>query len=71
MGARVALRELARRDGRMAELCSENGIVRMDWVDSVGALVADDRPLVELEELAEEWRRRGVRHVLWSGMGGR
>jgi hypothetical protein len=66
----VALRQLVHRDGRMAELCSEDGTLRMDWVDAVGALLADSRPLVELEELAAAWRRRGVRHVVWSGMGG-
>ena len=54
----------------MADLCSENGTVRMDWVDAVGRLVADARPLAELEELVESWRLRGVRHVVWSGMGG-
>ena len=68
--AAAALGELARRDGRMAELCTENGSLRMDWVDSVETLLADDGPLLELEEHAERWRRRGVRHVIWSGMGG-
>jgi glucose-6-phosphate isomerase len=42
----------------------------MDWVDSVETLAADPRPLRELEELAAGWRRRGIRHVVWSGMGG-
>jgi hypothetical protein len=54
----------------MAELCTENGTLRMDWVDTVEALLTDARPLVELEELAATWRRRGIRHVVWSGMGG-
>jgi hypothetical protein len=68
--AAVALRQLAGRTGRMAALCTEHGIVRMDWVDSVEALAADPRPLRELEALAAGWRRRGVRHVVWAGMGG-
>jgi hypothetical protein len=68
--AAAALSQLAGRAGQMARLCSENGTVRMDWVDSVEALLADERPLVEVEDLAESWRRRGVRHVVWSGMGG-
>src|SRR5688500_16173367 len=54
----------------MAELCSEHGTVRMAWVDAIGGLVADERPLAELEQLVESWRARGVRHVVWSGMGG-
>jgi glucose-6-phosphate isomerase len=68
--AAVALRQLAARTGRMAELCTEHGVVRMDWVHSVEALVADPRPLRELEVLAAGWRGRGVRHIVWSGMGG-
>jgi hypothetical protein len=68
--ASVALRELAGRTGRMAELCTDQGTVRMDWVNSVEALGANPRPLRELEGLAGDWRRRGVRHVVWSGMGG-
>jgi hypothetical protein len=68
--AAVALRQLAARTDRMAELCTEHGTVRMDWVDSVEALAADPGPLHELEGLAREWRARGVRHVVWSGMGG-
>ena len=65
-----ALGQLARREGRMAQLCTEHGAVRLDWLDSVEALLADTRPLLELEELAESWRRSGMRHVVWSGMGG-
>jgi glucose-6-phosphate isomerase len=68
--AAAALRQLAGRAGRMAELCTDHGTVRMDWVDSVEKLAADPRPLRELEGLAAGWRRRGVRHVVWSGMGG-
>jgi hypothetical protein len=68
--AAAALGELAGRDGRMAELCTEQGTVRMDWVDSVAALLADSEPLHDLERLAQEWRRRGIRHVVWAGMGG-
>jgi hypothetical protein len=66
----VALRELAGRTGRMAELCTDQGTLRMDWVDSAEALGANPSPLRELEGLAADWRRRGVRHVVWSGMGG-
>jgi hypothetical protein len=68
--AAAALGELAGRQGRMAELCTEQGTARMDWVDSVAALLADSAPLHELERLAQEWRCRGIRHVVWSGMGG-
>jgi hypothetical protein len=68
--AAVGLRQLAGRSGRMAELCTEHGTIRMDWVDSVETLAADPRPLRELEGLAAGWRRRGIRHVVWSGMGG-
>ena len=68
--AAAALGELAGRRGRMAALCTEQGTVRMDWVDSVAALLAHSGPLQDLERLAQEWRRRGIRHVVWAGMGG-
>jgi hypothetical protein len=68
--AAVALRQLAAREGRMAGLCSDHGTVRMDWVDSLEMLAADPGPLRELEELATRWRLWGIRHVVWSGMGG-
>jgi hypothetical protein len=42
----------------------------MDWVDSVGALLVDSEPLEALERLARGWRGRGIRHVVWAGMGG-
>jgi hypothetical protein len=65
-----ALGQLIRRTGRVAELCTEGQAMRMDWVDGVASLLADDRPLAELEELGAAWYRRGIRHVIWSGMGG-
>jgi hypothetical protein len=54
----------------MADLCTEDGIVRMDWVDAVGALLVDSGRLQALETLARKWRGRGIRHVVWAGMGG-
>jgi hypothetical protein len=68
--AAAALGELAGRQGRMAALCTEHGTARMDWVDSVAALLADSGPLHDLERLAQEWRGHGIRHVVWAGMGG-
>jgi hypothetical protein len=68
--AAAALEQLTGREGRMAELCTEGGTVRMDWVDSVGALLVDSGPLQALEGLAGGWRGRGIRHVVWAGMGG-
>jgi hypothetical protein len=68
--AAAALGELAGREGRMAALCTEQGTARMDWVDSVAALLADSGPLQDLERLTQEWRRRGIRHLVWAGMGG-
>jgi hypothetical protein len=68
--AAAALRQFVRREGPIGQPGSENGTLRMDWVDTVAELLADDRPLVELEWPASEWRRCGVRHVVWSAMGG-
>jgi hypothetical protein len=61
--------QLLRRDGRMARLCTSQGTVRMDWADVAGEL-PEGGYLAGIERLATGWRRRGVRHVIWSAMGG-
>ena len=62
--------QLLRRDGRMARLCTSQGAVRMDWADAAGQPPEDGSYLAGIEQLAAGWRRRGVRHVIWSAMGG-
>ena len=67
----TALRELASRSGRMARLATENGRVMLDWVDGVPRLLrADDTALESVEVEARRIRERGIRHIIWTGMGG-
>lgn len=66
-----ALGQLVERRGRMAELATENGDVKLDWVGAVARALADGGPaLSEVEELAAAIESGGVRHVVWAGMGG-
>jgi hypothetical protein len=65
-----AVGQLCRRDGRMAALGSDGGSVRLDWVDEVPLLLADPAALEAVEAQARDICRRGIRHVIWAGMGG-
>ena len=64
-----ALGQLLERGGRLAELATEGGDVKLGWVDQVARAL--DRPAVlgEVEELAARLAG-GCRHLVWSGMGG-
>src|SRR5450755_3311 len=65
-----AVGQLRRRDGKMAELGSENGELKLDWVEGVARLLADTALLEEVEQEARDLWRRGIRHLIWAGMGG-
>ena len=68
--AEDAVGQLRRRDGRMAELGSENGEIKLDWVEGVARLLADPSMLESVEAEAREIWQRGIRHIIWAGMGG-
>jgi hypothetical protein len=65
-----AVGQLRRRDGLMAALGSENGALKLDWVEGVARLLADPAQLEEVEAEARDIRQRGIRHMIWAGMGG-
>jgi hypothetical protein len=65
-----AIGQLRRRDGLMATLGSENGALKLDWVEGIARLLADPRQLEEVEAEARAIWQRGIRHIIWSGMGG-
>lgn len=65
-----AIGQLRRRDGLMAILGSEDGVLKLDWVEGVARLLADPTQLEEVEAEAQEIIQRGIRHLIWSGMGG-
>ncbi|MCA1598735.1 MAG: hypothetical protein LC769_06875, partial [Chloroflexi bacterium] len=68
--AEDAVGQLRRREGRMAQLGSEDGALKLDWVEGVARLLADDDALTQVEAEARDIWRQGVRHVIWAGMGG-
>src|SRR6266487_5077622 len=65
-----AVGQLRRREGLMATLGSENGALKLDWVEGVARLLADPTQLEEVEAEAQEIWQRGIRHLIWAGMGG-
>ena len=64
-----ALGQLLERRGRMAELATEDGDVKLDWVDAVARALDDGAALAGVEALAAEIAA-GADHLVWSGMGG-
>ncbi len=68
--AEDAVGQLRRRDGLMAALGSENGALKLDWVEAVARLLADPDALEEVEAEASAIRAAGIRHIIWAGMGG-
>ncbi len=68
--AEDAVGQLRRRAGLMARLGSEGDAVKLDWVEGVARLLQDDGGLEGVEAEARDLWRRGVRHVIWAGMGG-
>src|SRR5438093_13248032 len=65
-----AIGQLHRRDGLMATLGSEDGVLKLDWVEGVARLLADPTQLEEVEAEARDIWQRDIRHVIWAGMGG-
>ena len=65
-----AIGQLRRRDGEMARLGSEDGALKLDWVESVARLLQDPQLLEQVETEAIDLWNSGIRHIIWSGMGG-
>ena len=61
--------QLLQRRGRMAELATEAGDVKLDWVDQVAWALDHPDAIDGVETLAKSIRSRFA-HVIWSGMGG-
>ncbi len=68
--AENAVEQLRQQKGRMAMLGSENGVLKLDWVEGIERLLADSSMLEQVEEEARTLWERGIRHILWAGMGG-
>jgi len=65
-----ALGQLIERRGRLAELATEAGDVKLDWVDEIPWVLRNPDSLHGVEDLAEDLAASHVRHLIWSGMGG-
>ena len=65
-----AVGQLRRRDGLMATLGSEGHALKLDWVEGIARLLADPVMLDEVEAEAQDIWHQGIRHIIWSGMGG-
>ncbi len=65
-----AIGQLYRREGRMAQLGSEDGVLKLDWVDGVERLLAHPDRLETVEAEARAIWEQGIRHIIWAGMGG-
>src|SRR5690242_6438300 len=65
-----AVGQLRRRDGIMATLGSEDGTLKLDWVEGVARLLANPQMLTNVEAEAQDILQRGIHHIIWSGMGG-
>src|SRR5260370_1592034 len=65
-----AVRQLRKPKGLMATLGSEDGALKLDWVDGVQRLLAHNAMLEQVETEAREIWERGIRHIIWAGMGG-
>ena len=65
-----AVGQLRRRDGLMATLGSEDGALKLDWVEGIAHLLADPVQLEKVEAEARDIWQRGIRHMIWAGMGG-
>ncbi|HLJ33756.1 MAG TPA: hypothetical protein VKU38_08905 [Ktedonobacteraceae bacterium] len=65
-----AVGQLRRRDGLMATLGREGSALKLDWVEGIARLLAHPTQLEEVETEARDIWGRGIRHIIWAGMGG-
>ncbi len=65
-----AVGQLRRCEGRMAVLGSEDGVLKLDWVEGIARLLANPSKLEQIEAEARDIWQRGIRHIIWAGMGG-
>ena len=54
----------------MAQLGSEDGVLKLDWVDGAARLLATPDWLETVEVEARAIWEQGIRHIIWAGMGG-
>lgn len=66
-----AIAQLRAQSGLMAQLAHDDqGILALDWVEVVPRLLAQPAALETVEQEAKVIWQRGIKHVIWCGMGG-
>jgi glucose-6-phosphate isomerase len=70
LAAEDVLGQLVERRGLAAQLATEDGDVKLDWVDGVAWALDHGEAIEALERQVAEVLGRGVRHLVWAGMGG-
>ena len=65
-----AIGQLRSRNGKMARLGSEDDTLKLDWVEGIPRLLAHPQMLEQIETEAINLWNQGIRHIIWSGMGG-
>lgn len=65
-----AVGQLRRQAGAMLRLGSENGVPMLDWVEAVPRALANPAQVDAVEQDAHRLLARGIRHIIWAGMGG-
>jgi hypothetical protein len=65
-----AVGQLRKPKGLMATLGSEDGALKLDWVEGAQRLLADNAMLEQVEAEARAIWERGIRQIIWAGMGG-
>lgn len=68
--AEDVISHLRQGTGTIAQLGSENGDLKLDWVEGIARLLANDTQLEGVEQDALALWQRGIRHIIWAGMGG-
>src|SRR5258707_4708869 len=65
-----AVGQLRKPKGLMATLGSEDWALKLDWVEGVQRLLAGNAMPEQVEAEARAIWERGIRHIIWAGMGG-
>src|SRR5260370_34425935 len=65
-----AVGHLRQHKGLIATLGSEDGALKLAWVEGAQRLLADNSMLEQVEAEALKIWERGIRQIIWAGMGG-
>ncbi|HEV2952832.1 MAG TPA: hypothetical protein VG015_01930 [Candidatus Dormibacteraeota bacterium] len=64
------LGQLLERRGTAAQLATEGGDIKLGWLDQLAWVVEHPNSIATVEASVAAIRDRGIRHLIWAGMGG-